>query len=220
MGFFEPERYFSRISHIDVKKDLLDRGFRHVLLDIDNTILSRETHAIPRDVAVWLADARTAGVEFCLVSNNWHDSVLELAGKLDLPIVAKAMKPLPHGFVLGMRKLGAKTASTVVIGDQLSTDIAGAHLVGISAYMLQPLAEQDLRHTLVLRGIERALLGDCEPEPAPAFWDEPAACPASCCSSAACAPCAPEAASAVDAGMASACCAPCAPEAAAEVKRA
>ena len=83
------------------------------------------------------------------------------------------MKPLPHGFVLGMRKLKAKSANTVVIGDQLSTDIVGAHVVGLVAYMLQPLAEQDLRHTLVLRNIERAILGDREPEPAPACWDEP-----------------------------------------------
>lgn len=173
MGFLEPERYFSRISHIDVQRDLLDLGLRHVLLDIDNTILARDTHAVPRDVAVWLGKARTAGIDFCLVSNNWHESVLELAAELELPIVAKAMKPLPHGFVLGMRKLKAKSANTVVIGDQLSTDIVGAHVVGLVAYMLQPLAEQDLRHTLVLRNIERAILGDREPEPAPACWDEP-----------------------------------------------
>ena len=108
MGFLEPERYFSRISYIDVQRDLLDLGLRHALLDIDNTILARDTHAVPRDVAVWLGKARTAGVDFCLVSNNWHESVLELAAELELPIVAKAMKPLPHGFVLGMRKLKAK----------------------------------------------------------------------------------------------------------------
>ncbi len=60
----------------------------------------------------------------------------------------------------------------MVVGDQLSTDIVGAHVVGLVAYMLQPLAEQDLRHTLVLRNIERAILGDREPEPAPACWDE------------------------------------------------
>lgn len=183
MGFLEPERYFSRISHIDVERDLLALGLRHALLDIDNTILARDTHAVPRDVAVWLAKARTAGVGFCLVSNNWHDSVLELAAELDLPIVAKAMKPLPHGFMLGMRKLKAKSASTVVIGDQLSTDVLGAHVLGLTAYMLQPLAQQDLRHTLLLRNVECAILGDREPEPAPAFWDElgvPASAPQAC----------------------------------------
>lgn len=32
--------------------------------------------------------------------------------------------------------------------------------------MLQPLVEQDLPHTLLLRNVERAILGDRKPEPA------------------------------------------------------
>lgn len=168
MSLLEPERYFSRVTHIDVERDLLGRGLRCVLLDIDNTILRRDTHEVPRDVGVWLGSARDAGVRFCLVSNNWHASVHELAGRLDLPIVAKACKPLPHGVLLGMRKAGARRAETVMVGDQLITDVLAAHVAGCQAYMLQPLVEQDLPHTLMLRNLEKALLGTRQPEPAPA----------------------------------------------------
>lgn len=94
MPYLQPERYFSRISHINIERDLLACGFRCVLLDIDNTILSRATHDVPRDVGLWLAQARDAGVSFCLVSNNWHKNVHELANRLSMPIIAKAMKPL------------------------------------------------------------------------------------------------------------------------------
>lgn len=165
MSLLTPDRYFSRISAIDIDRDLLAAGLTCVLLDIDNTILARDTHEIPRDVGMWLGRARTAGVRFCLVSNNWHASVHQLAGQLDLPIVAKSMKPLPQGFLLGMRKLKATRKNTVVIGDQLLTDVLGAHLVGLKAFMLQPLVEQDLPHTLLLRNIERMVLGDRRPEP-------------------------------------------------------
>ena len=103
----------------------------------------------------------------CLVSNNWHASVHQLAGELDLPIVAKALKPLPHGLLLGMRRLGGSRASTVMVGDQLLTDVLAAHLAGMRAYMLQPLVEQDLPHTLLLRNLERMMLGSRQPEPAP-----------------------------------------------------
>ena len=34
----------------------------------------------------------------------------------------------------------------------------------MTAYMLQPLVEQDLKHTLLLRNVERAFMGDREPE--------------------------------------------------------
>lgn len=43
MTFLEPDRYFSRLSHVDIERDILALGFRHVLLDVDNTILTRDT---------------------------------------------------------------------------------------------------------------------------------------------------------------------------------
>lgn len=172
MSFLKPDRYFSRISRIDVKRDLLERGFESVLMDVDNTILTRDTHEVPHDVGSWIERARAAGLEFCLVSNNWHEGVYQLAERLELPIVAKAVKPLPPAFLMAMSKIGAKRASTVVIGDQLVTDVLGAHFLGMKAYLLQPLVEQDLPHTLMLRHFERLVMGDSKPEEAGA----PAAC--------------------------------------------
>ena len=166
MALLTPDRYFSRITAIDIEADLLGRGYRAVLLDIDNTIRARDTGQVPRDVGLWLGRARTAGVDFCLVSNNWHSDVYQFAGELELPIVAKAMKPVPAAFMVALRKLKAPRSRAVVVGDQLATDVLGAHLAGLPAYMLQPLVEQDLPHTLLLRNAERVILGDRKPEPA------------------------------------------------------
>lgn len=164
MAFLEPERYFARVTRIKPNEDLLACGYQHMLLDMDNTILSRATHDIPRDVRVWLAEVREAGVEICLLSNNWHASPYEIAETLDLPVVAKACKPLPHGYLMARQVLGARSADTVVVGDQLSTDVVGAHLLGMAAYLVCPLVEQDLKHTKVVRVFERALLGARVPE--------------------------------------------------------
>lgn len=175
MAFLEPDRYFSRLSMIDIDKDIVACGFTHVLLDIDNTILTRDTHEIPRDVSFWLSRARNAGLEFCLLSNNWHAGVYEIAEKLKLPIVAKAVKPLPPAFLIALSKIGAKRATTLVIGDQLVTDVLGAHFLGMKAYMLKPLVEQDLKHTLILRNLEKAIMGDRQPEGVPAEFSDLAA---------------------------------------------
>ena len=107
---------------------------------------------------------RDAGITFCLVSNNWHEGVYHLANRLSLPIVAKAVKPLPPAFLMALRKLGAKRSETVVIGDQLVTDVMGAHFLGMKAYLLAPLVEQDLPHTLLLRNFERVVMGERKPE--------------------------------------------------------
>ena len=164
MPLLEPDRYFSRLSHVDIERDLLALGFRFVLLDIDNTILTRDTHEVPRDAGFWLAKARDAGITFCLVSNNWHEGVYQLANRLSLPIVAKAVKPLPPAFLRALGKIGATRAATVVIGDQLVTDVLGAHFLGMKAYLLAPLVEQDLPHTLLLRNFERLVMGERKPE--------------------------------------------------------
>ncbi|MBQ9068875.1 MAG: HAD hydrolase-like protein [Eggerthellaceae bacterium] len=168
MPFLEPERYFARVTRIDPKADLLACNYRHMLLDMDNTILSRATHDIPVDVLTWLGNVRDAGVKICLLSNNWHASPYETAERLDLPVVAKACKPLPHGYLAARQILGARSADTVVVGDQLSTDVVGAHLLGMAAYLVCPLVEQDLRHTQALRALERSMLGARVPEGAQA----------------------------------------------------
>ncbi len=180
MPFLEPDRYFARITRVDIERDLLALGYRNVLMDVDNTILTRDTHEVPRDVGLWLAKARDAGLKFCLVSNNWHEGVYQLANRLSLPIVAKAVKPLPPAFLMALNKLDAKRAETVVIGDQLVTDVMGAHFLGMKAYLLAPLVEQDLPHTLLLRNFERAVMGERQPEgaTAPAAASNGAACEA------------------------------------------
>lgn len=164
MAFFKPERYFSRLSNIDIHKDLLDKGYVNVLLDMDNTVVSRETHDAPKDVREWIDAAKEAGVNICLLSNNWHTSPYEWALELELPVVAKACKPLPHAFFIARDRMNARSKDTVVIGDQVSTDIVGAHALGMKAYLVSPLAEKDLKHTVVVRNFERKLLGDMKPE--------------------------------------------------------
>ena len=167
MAYLQPERYFSRISRIDIKRDLVERGYRFALLDIDNTVRSRATDDVPRDVRVWLARARDAGIGFYLVSNNWHANVHELSAELGIPVVGKACKPLPFGFMAARRRLGARRGEVEVIGDQLSTDVVGAHNAGLPAYLVAPLVEQDLKHTVYVRKLERIILADLQPEGAP-----------------------------------------------------
>ena len=164
MGIVHPDRYFARISAIDVQKDLLGCGITHALLDMDNTLVSRASGDVPSDVRNWLSHARNAGVSFCIVSNNWHDTPRIHGRELGIPVVAKACKPLPHGLLAARAAIGARSNDTVVIGDQLLTDVMGAHMLGMKAYLVAPLSEVDLRHTNALKPLREALLAGFVPE--------------------------------------------------------
>lgn len=157
-----PDRYFSRVSCIRIREDLLDEGVRLVMLDMDNTILSREDGLVPRDALAWLRSVEAAGIRALIVSNNWHARPYEVGVELGLSVVAKAMKPLPFAFMAARR--GFERRESLVIGDQVTTDVLGAHLAGIRAYLVAPLSEADLRHMAVVRRLEALMLGARVPE--------------------------------------------------------
>lgn len=164
VNFLYPDRYISRISNIDIEDDLINCGIKNILLDVDNTILTRDWSIVPDDVQEWLEKAMATGIKFCLISNDWHKNVVDVASKLNLPIVTKSIKPLPIAFLRALNKIGAKKSETIMIGDQLMTDVFGAHFVGLKCILLKPLVKCDLKHTLILRKVENKLLKDAKVE--------------------------------------------------------
>lgn len=164
MPFSKPDRFFTRISAIDPISDIAEAGFSHVFLDLDNTLLTRDTHEVPTDVGEWLARLDAAGVRACILTNNWHHGAHEWAARLGLPIVSHAVKPLPFAYCAALRKTGARRRATLCIGDQMVTDVWGAHAAGMRVFMVRPLVEADLAHTLLLRRLEKPLMRGMRPE--------------------------------------------------------
>lgn len=170
--FIVPDARFDRVSSISIHDDLQLCGFDHVIIDMDNTIVSRADHLVPRDIVTWIYTAKAQGIKMCLLSNNWHRAPYDIAQQLEVPVVAKALKPLPHAFLIARDRIGARSADTVVIGDQPSTDVLGAHLLGMKAYLVEPLARaEEPGHMRFVRRIESMIIGSDAPSPSPANAD-------------------------------------------------
>lgn len=162
MPFFKPDEFLTSVTKVDVD-ELVQRGIRYLFLDLDNTLLPRDTGVIPDDVHAWLDRAHGAGLTLHLVSNNWHSSVFDEARELGLPIIHKSMKPFPAAYMVARHRMGARRRESIAIGDQLMTDVIGAHLSGMKAILVLPQAKKDLKHTLLLRNLEKVFLGDLKP---------------------------------------------------------
>lgn len=163
MALLRPDRYLTDVHAIDFEA-LEASGIRGLLLDIDNTILPRDTNVISPELARWARGVKERGFGVCLVSNNWHERVYLLAEELEFDIVAKSVKPLPFAFLAALRRLGLKARQCAVVGDQLFTDILGGNLIGATTILVQPLSESDLPHTLALRLLERRIMAERVPE--------------------------------------------------------
>lgn len=152
-------------SVYDVDLDLLrKKGINAILLDLDNTVLPRDRDEIPGGIKEWMRALPEKGFKVCLLSNNWHGRIQEVAGEFGFELVSKAVKPLPPAYFIALKRIGAKPRETVMIGDQYFTDILGASLLGITSIMVRPLSRQDLAHTLMLRRLERVIMRNRQPE--------------------------------------------------------
>ena len=162
MALFRPEEFLTRITQVDLDA-LAAQGIECLLLDLDNTLLPRDTKVVPQDIREWIEQARFKGFKLYLVSNNWHSSVFADARELGLPIIHKSMKPFPLAYAIARRRVECTRKNSIAIGDQLMTDVLGAHLSFMKAILLLPLAQKDLAHTLFLRKVERKLLRGATP---------------------------------------------------------
>lgn len=156
MHALRPYRHYRDVAAIDLDA-LATAGVRGLLVDLDNTLLPRDTGVMPRFVTSWVGQARER-FAICLVSNNWHEPVHVVARELGLPLVARAVKPLPFALWAGMRRIGVRPRECAIIGDQLFTDVLGGNLVGARTVLVDPLSSADLAHTLLLRKLEARIM--------------------------------------------------------------
>ncbi len=153
-----PDAHAVTLSAVD--RDALRRlGVRGIVLDLDNTCCAYHRPELAPGVADWVRAARAEGFRLVLLSNNFAERVAAVAAQLDVPAVPNALKPLPFGFLRAVRILGTGRRETVVIGDQLFTDVLGAKLLGYRAVLTEPLVAVDFPLTRVLRFLERVVFG-------------------------------------------------------------
>jgi uncharacterized protein len=160
----DPDYYYRIVLDIDLAA-LSAAGIDTLLLDLDNTLLPRDSGVVPDDVRVWAVGLSTRGFKACLVSNNWHDRVLKVAEELGFDLVPKAVKPLPFAFMTALKRAGSTRRQAAIVGDQLFTDVLGGKITGIMTVLIAPMSSADLPHTLFLRRIERVLLAGRTPLP-------------------------------------------------------
>ncbi|MBV8355380.1 MAG: YqeG family HAD IIIA-type phosphatase, partial [Candidatus Eremiobacteraeota bacterium] len=129
-----------------------------IIVDLDNTLVAYRGASIAPEVVAWVTAALERGFKVALVSNNFAERVAAIGTQLGVPTVPSAMKPLPFGFLRAVRVLHTQRSRTVVVGDQLLTDVVGAKLAGLRSILTEPISERGFVTTRVMRVIERALL--------------------------------------------------------------
>jgi hypothetical protein len=157
----QPDLYYSSLYAVDLD-ELERRGVTAIIIDLDNTIVPRDTCLLDERGRRWTERTKER-FKLAIVSNNTQSYPATMAEELDVLLVAPAMKPLRRGFRRAMEQLGVDAARTAIIGDQIFTDVLGGNRTGITTVLVDPLVANDLPHTLLLRRFEALIMAGRHP---------------------------------------------------------
>lgn len=134
---FRPTFHIKNV--LSINKEFLEKnGVLALILDMDNTLSMHGNPAAEEGVSEWLDEMRALGIKMRVVSNNTKKRVAPLAAKLGLPFTANGAKPLTFGISRAMKAMNAKKSETLVVGDQIFTDIMAGNLKGVRTVLVEP----------------------------------------------------------------------------------
>jgi len=160
LHLFTPDEAVASVELIDLD-ELYDRGFRAIIIDLDNTIVAWRSEQITPERLEWLKRA-AARFRICILSNTIFGRRLKrIADRLGAERLAVwhiDRKPRRYAFSKALRLLGARPAETIVIGDQLVADILGARRAGLYCIWVTPISKHEFFATKLARLFERLVV--------------------------------------------------------------
>ncbi|KKB36393.1 YqeG family HAD IIIA-type phosphatase [Bacillus thermotolerans] len=154
---FLPSRHVKSIFQIK-PEELKAQGIKAVITDLDNTLVAWDRPDATPELKSWFGELKKAGIKVIIISNNNEKRVRDFAVPLDIPYIFQARKPMGRAFREAVNVLNVKKEETVVVGDQLLTDIFGGNRGGFYTILVVPVAQTDGVWTRFNRLIERRIM--------------------------------------------------------------
>lgn len=153
-----PKVYVNSVYNIDLKKLKKIKKIKGIIVDLDNTLVAWGGKEISQSIIDWVNEAKRLDFKLCIVSNTNSKRVAEFAKILNIPYHSKYFKPFSTAFNNGLKILDAKKSETVVIGDQIFTDICGGNILKLLTILVVPIVKKDSMGTFFHRSLEKILI--------------------------------------------------------------
>ena len=138
--------------------ELAKKGIKGIITDLDNTLVEWDRPSATPKLINWFESVKAEGISITIVSNNNETRVGNFANPLDIPFIHRAKKPMGAAFRKAVMQMGIKREESVVIGDQLLTDIFGGNRSGFHTILVLPVAQSDGLATKFNRMVERRIM--------------------------------------------------------------
>lgn len=156
ISLITPNSYCKNIYEINYKS-LKEQGYKHLIFDIDNTIMPVNDINVSKELEIFFNKLKK-DFTICLVSNNNEARVNPVKEKLSVLGLSDAKKPKKEAYDKVLKLLKSTEKNTVMIGDQMLSDIVGGNKNGLYTILVEPYENKYDIKTGVSRILQNILM--------------------------------------------------------------
>lgn len=132
-------------------------GFKGLIFDIDQTLVMHGAPATEQVIELF-QKLKDLGFHLFLLSNNDEERISKFNQHLAVPYIPISEKPNPKNFIKALEIMNLESFETVMIGDQLFTDVLGASRANIPTILVDFLYDPKEGGIGKKRWVEKLLL--------------------------------------------------------------
>lgn len=155
-----PDEHHPSVESINMR-NLYQKGYRTVFLDLDNTILPYGKYTVSLQKTAWVQTVISIGFSVVIISNNRsHNRVNMACEQLGVHGAHFVCKPFISGFQAFLAHTGTYYVAEqgIVIGDQLLTDGIFAKRIGAYSILVDPINPGVSIRKIIQRELELGLM--------------------------------------------------------------
>lgn len=153
---WQPTWYSKSIHTIDFAR-LRKKRIKNILLDLDNTVVPYNVLVASEIEKYFFEYLKDLGFSITIISNNNEERVSTFCSKLNIPYVYSSKKPLSRKTKQYLKENHLLTDETVLIGDQIITDIWLANNLKVKSILVEPIQVKEAKITFLNRKLDKCI---------------------------------------------------------------
>lgn len=155
--FLYPKEYISSVFEITADK-LTKLGLDTIIFDIDNTLVPYWIKVPDEKLTAYFNGLIKDGIKVGVLSNSKETRSKTFCTPVNIPYVFRAGKPGIKGFREIMDKMGSIPKKTMMIGDQIFTDVWCGNKAGAYSVLVKQVSPKDELITAPKRPFEKIIV--------------------------------------------------------------
>ena len=126
------------------QSELQKIGINCLLLDVDGTLINRNSTNIPKAVKNWVSESKKLFSLYLISNNPSKKRIANIAKELNLRYKYNASKPVKKVTLSAIKELGSEPKNIAIIGDRMFTDIIVGNRCNIKTILVKRLKRDGL----------------------------------------------------------------------------